>query len=551
MRSLRLLLILLLAGVSAGCNRPTGTGGPPLRLLLLSGSGNHEWQATTAFLKDMYERSGLFEVRVVLHPDSLDYHLLSRCDVLVNNRNIWPEKACDWSEKAFSGLMRFVEAGGGFVTIHAAGAYCYDRPEFQRLSLATWGDSTWHGEIGPHRVLIHHPDHPVTAGMAPFWTVDELWVDAGITEDAEVLCVANPDAPTPVVLAAMQGKGRLFCNLLGHDVRAMRNSGWQALTVRGTEWAARGAVSTALPPALRAAQEEDADRCTWVESDSSIALHQGGRVLWQFNHRGISGKPFFHPLALTDGTILSALHPADHPWHLGLWHSWKFINGVNYWEYKPEAPWDYAGETVVTLFSAATNPDFSAELNLEIDYRPEGGATLLREQRNIQISSPDADGEYFLDFDQHFEAIEETVLDRTPLPGEPEGKSWGGYAGLSMRFSQDLFDPRFINSDGSSSKAHGDTGPWKYYGLKSIQGRPCGIAIFDHPGNPRHPARWFVEDSPADPFYYFGPAPLFEAPIRLAPGQSLRFRYRVLVLPGEMSYDELQAYWNAYSDEPQ
>ena len=40
--------------------------------------------------------------------------------------------------------------------------------------------------------------------------------------------------------------------------------------------------------------------------------------------------------------------------------------------------------------------------------------------------------------------IDEVILDRTPIEGEPEGKSWGGYAGLSIRFNQDYTSPEII-----------------------------------------------------------------------------------------------------------
>ena len=62
----------------------------------------------------------------------------------------------------------------------------------------------------------------------------------------------------------------------------------------------------------------------------------GPKILWRLNHDRQQGKPFFHPLCLADGTELTALRPADHVWHRALWFSWKFINGLNYWEEDPK-----------------------------------------------------------------------------------------------------------------------------------------------------------------------------------------------------------------------
>jgi type 1 glutamine amidotransferase len=47
------------------------------------------------------------------------------------------------------------------------------------------------------------------------------------------------------------GKGRCFHLILGHDARTIQNAGWQALMLRGTEWAATGKVTIPIPDALR------------------------------------------------------------------------------------------------------------------------------------------------------------------------------------------------------------------------------------------------------------------------------------------------------------
>ena len=72
---------------------------------------------------------------------------------------------------------------------------------------------------------------------------------------------------------------------------------------------------------------------TWEESDTSLRLIRDTNLIWQYNFNTRKGKPFFHPLNANSVT-LSCESPSDHTWHLGLWFSWKFINGLNYWEYK-------------------------------------------------------------------------------------------------------------------------------------------------------------------------------------------------------------------------
>ncbi|MHC4621073.1 MAG: DUF6807 family protein [Planctomycetota bacterium] len=66
---------------------------------------------------------------------------------------------------------------------------------------------------------------------------------------------------------------------------------------------------------------------SWRQTDSSIALLSSEQTVWQFNYRKQEGRPYFHPLSLTDGTELTSLRPEDHRWHRALWFSWKYING--------------------------------------------------------------------------------------------------------------------------------------------------------------------------------------------------------------------------------
>ena len=70
-----------------------------------------------------------------------------------------------------------------------------------------------------------------------------------------------------------------------------------------------------------------------------------------------------------------------------------------------------------------------------------------------------------------------------------------------------------------------------------------GIAIFDHPGNPRHPTTWHVRDYglfAANPFglHDFQKKPKGAGDLTIAAGQSVTFRYRFYIHRG----DEKQAH---------
>jgi type 1 glutamine amidotransferase len=218
----------------------------PAKVLLLSGSNNHEWQATTPFIQNIYALDGQFTVDVTNRPDTLNTRMLAAYQVILSNWNAFPEPAGLWNPEAKQALQKFIRKGGGFVCIHAASATHYDWPEYLQITGGRWGNKTHHGPIGHFNVHVNNPKHPITKGIQDFEIRDELWVDLECDPAAEILCVAQaaeytdmPDKSEPVALVTRYGKGRGFYLVLGHDIHAMTNADWQNLLLRGTQWVAK------------------------------------------------------------------------------------------------------------------------------------------------------------------------------------------------------------------------------------------------------------------------------------------------------------------------
>jgi hypothetical protein len=83
-------------------------------------------------------------------------------------------------------------------------------------------------------------------------------------------------------------------------------------------------------------------------------------------------------------------------------------------------------------------------------------------------------------------------LDRTPPPGQPNGVSYGGYAGLSVRLVRELSSIRIVTSGGpaelSDDRFRGKAGAMDYAGV--LENHELGIAILDHPQNLNSPTPW-------------------------------------------------------------
>lgn len=303
----------------------------------------------------------------------------------------------------------------------------------------------------------------------------------------------------------------------------------------------------ALPAAVAlglfaACQKESGGPWRWERVDgASLALVGPGGPLWRLNHGPDVDHVHFHPLRTADGRLLTWDRPPDHVWHHGLWFSWKFINGVNYWEIDPKTGRP-AGRTSWSDVRISTGGDLSARMAMDLAYRPaEEEVPVLVEKRTIEISAPDAEGVYAVDWACSFEARTRVLLDRTPLPGEPGGQVWGGYAGLSLRLAEGMADREPVTSDGPvtimpDDRYRGRHAALDYSGL--VDGRPAGVAILGHPANPRSPSPWYVIRSAEMSF--FTPAFLCYEPLALRPGETLLLRYRVLVHPGRWDAERLR-----------
>jgi hypothetical protein len=287
----------------------------------------------------------------------------------------------------------------------------------------------------------------------------------------------------------------------------------------------------------------------WRQTDRSLALINNGRIVWQFNFDKKQPRPYFHPVCLADGTELTWHRPPDHPWHYGLWFSWKYINGLNYWEEdrKTGLP---EGRTEIKSIEAKPHDDYSAQITMQLSYHPPDQPPVLTESCHIRVSKPDKDGRYHIDWASRFTAgAEDALLDRTPIASEQGGQSWGGYAGLSVRLAKNVTNWHLADSEGRKDlQAHGQKARWMNFGGRVDNNREFSIAIFDHPDNLRHPSPGFVIMDPKVPFGYFSPALLFNKPYTLPGRQSFSLKYRVLIQSDRAEKNALDTEWKSFAD---
>lgn len=285
----------------------------------------------------------------------------------------------------------------------------------------------------------------------------------------------------------------------------------------------------------------EAERGHWAythEPGVDLLLFWRGHAYFHHHLGTDRDRPYADPVSVPGGPPLTCFAPHDHPWHAGFWFNWTFINRVDYWENGP----DGHPEGRLRFDGPERVQAVGDEVCLACTYTyldPRHGP-IARERRELRWHHPQPDGGHVVDCTIRLCArATPLLLDRTPIGPETP---WGGYGGLSWRFARGMGRVGGLDACGRRREAieHQNAAWATLYG--QLDGAPdfwAGVAIFDHPSNPRHPTPWRFVAEPG--FAYLNPSPLLANPLSLDPRERLVLHYRVWVYPGQADPDRLEA----------
>jgi hypothetical protein len=272
-------------------------------------------------------------------------------------------------------------------------------------------------------------------------------------------------------------------------------------------------------------------RAHWDDQPTSLAWVVGTNVLWRFSYDTNKGKPFFHPVSVGGGPALTNFKPEDHPWHYGLWFSWKYINGANYWE-EDRATGKAEGTTRWSTPKIETRMDGSARIRLDLTYTGTSNRIDLTENRLLFVLPPGSDGSFTIHWFSRFVAGKDgAFLDRWAMPGEPGGRTNGGYAGLSLRMAGSPLTISFVSSTGLVTRFESDRArpAASAVACNFMDGsRNAGsIAIMSHWWDGEKDAPWYLINS--DTMHFVCAAILAPKPRQLKPDETLYLFYTIAV----------------------
>jgi len=294
----------------------------------------------------------------------------------------------------------------------------------------------------------------------------------------------------------------------------------------------------------RSAVSRTASGGAWERSANTLAWKVGDSTRWRFSFDAKAGKPYFHPVTVGNGPSLTNFKPEDHPWHYALWFSWKYINHVNYWE-EDRVSGQAAGATRWSTPTIDALPDGSARITMRLTYARPTGEVDLTEARVLDVSAPASDGSYTIDWSMRVTAGKDSaVLDRTPMPGEPNGVINGGYAGLSARLAAAPATMAVMSTEGPVTEFRGERArpnAAAVAGNFSLDGRDIGgVAILSDRANSGARAPWYIIDNKRD-FRFICAAILAPSPRTIPAGGELALRYRVAIKPTAWTQAELRS----------
>ncbi len=283
-----------------------------------------------------------------------------------------------------------------------------------------------------------------------------------------------------------------------------------------------------------------------------IRITLGGGLFADYIYEGFA-KPVIYPVIGPYGIGMTRHWPMknvpgeahDHPHQKSLWYTHGEVNGVDFWAEGPGK-----GKIVQRkLVEAAVHGD-RAVIVAEDDWKKPDGTIVCTDKRKISFFELPVGR--VIDFEITIYASNGDVVF-----GDTKEGTMGIRTHPNLRLRNDprrgvtTANGQAVNSEGVKGKAvWGKRAKWvDYWG--TIKGKVVGIAIFDHPSNPRHPTWWHARDYgliAANPFgvHNFEGKPKGTGDYKIPAGESRTWRYRFVFHRGDVKEAGIAALYKAY-----
>lgn len=272
-----------------------------------------------------------------------------------------------------------------------------------------------------------------------------------------------------------------------------------------------------------------------------------GKLFTEYCYTNVP-RPFFYPVLGADGKCVTRNWPmqevkgeaTDHPHHRSLWFAHGSVNGHDFWSEEKDF-----GKIVHTDFKKLASGDTEGVIVSKDKWVTAAGEVVCTDTREHRFyKTPDGP---MMDFNITIHASEGDVVF-----GDTKEGSMAIRLAPTLSMTGEAGQGQIVNSEGVTGKdAWGKRAKWcDYYG--PVEGETVGVAIFEHPSNPRFPTWWHVRDYglfAANPFgqHDFEKKPAGTGDLKIPRGESVTFRYRFFFHKGDAQTGKVAEAYEKYA----
>jgi hypothetical protein len=296
-----------------------------------------------------------------------------------------------------------------------------------------------------------------------------------------------------------------------------------------------------------------------TQGENKVSVDIDGKPFTEFFYGPDVMKPYLYPLRAPDGTNITRHVPfdkdagdsIDHPHHTGLWFAHSSVNGYDFWNNYKGYTTPNRGSIVVKKIDKITGGKKEGTIDATMEWLDPNGKAIMTENRHMTFFAGTPNRQFDLD------------IKLTPITQIKFGDAKDGVLGI--RLAAGLEEPQkkapaspvraglMVNAEGCKleEECWGKRSNWLDYFGKT-EGREEGIAVLDNPENPRHPTYWHTRAYGLLGANIFGvhdftKDKMADGSMTLAPGESIRFRYRFIIHEGDTKAANIAGEWTKYA----
>ncbi len=238
-------------------------------------------------------------------------------------------------------------------------------------------------------------------------------------------------------------------------------------------------------------------------AEAASAETTGKTIKVSFNGKPFAGyygegyaKPVIYPIIGPHGIQMTRDWPMkdgtpgeakDHPHQKSLWYTHGDVNGVDFWA-EGAAKGKIAQDGAASVKSGGKDGIATVKVDTRNKWLTADDKTVLTDERSVTFMSLGND-ESAIDFQITLIASHGDVKF-----GDTKEGTMGIRTNPALHLKGTGAKGKAVNSEGVGGAAiWGKQAKWVDYWAE-IDGKTVGVAIFDHPGNPRHPTHWHARD---------------------------------------------------------